>query len=175
MKLLVVVDMQNDFISGALGTPEAQAIVPNVASKVQKYKEDGEYIIYTADTHFDGYLNTQEGKNLPVPHCIHNTHGWQIADGVYVNNAPIVKKFTFGSQELPDRIYALEQYTDKHVESIEVVGLCTSICVISNALILKSCFPEIPLIVDSKCCACVSPETHNAALLAMKTCQIEVV
>lgn len=174
MKLLVVVDMQNDFIDGALGTPEAQAIVPKVAEKIKQYVENGDNVFFTADTHFaENYLETQEGKNLPVPHCIHGTHGWMIADGLYVDNAPLVTKTTFGCWDIGHRLESLAN--GENIESIEVIGLCTDICVISNVMIIKSWFEETPIIVDSSCCAGVTPQSHNNALEAMKMCQIEVI
>lgn len=174
MKILVVVDMQNDFIDGALGSPEAQAIVPKVKAKIEQYVANGDKVFYTADTHHEeNYDETMEGQKLPILHCVHGTHGWQIADGLYVPNTPLVCKTTFGLWDIGHRLEALAN--NEFIESIEVIGLCTSICVISNALILKSWFENTPLIVDSKCCACVSPETHEAALTAMKMCQIEVI
>jgi nicotinamidase-related amidase len=174
MKILVVVDMQNDFIDGALGTPEAVAIVPKVAEKIKQYVANGDKVLYTADTHFeDKYADTMEGQKLPVPHCIHGTHGWQIADGLYVDNAPLVIKTTFGCWDIGNRLLALARRKD--LESIEVVGLCTDICVISNVMIIKSWFEDTPIIVDSSCCAGVTPESHTRALEAMKMCQIEVI
>ena len=174
MKLLVVVDMQNDFIDGALGTPEAVAIVPNVATKIKQYVDNGDKILYTADTHYnENYLETQEGQKLPVSHCIDNTHGWMIADGLYVDKFPLVRKNTFGLWDIGYRLEQLANHAD--IESIEVVGLCTDICVISNVMLIKSWFEEIPVIVDSSCCAGVTPQSHNNALEAMKMCQIEVV
>lgn len=171
MKLLVVVDMQNDFIDRVLGTPEAQAIVPAVAEKIQEYTKGDCAIIYTRDTHHDNYLETQEGKKLPVPHCIIGTEGWQIREGLYVKGSIIDDKPTFGSKNLP--LYISSNFHS--VESIELVGLCTDICVISNAMMLKAYFPEIPIYVDSSCCAGVTPASHQNALEAMKMCQIEVI
>lgn len=173
MKLLVVVDMQNDFIDGALGTPEAQAIVLNVKRKIEEYaNKSSNAVIYTRDTHDENYLETQEGKNLPVPHCICGTDGWQIADGLYIEGATVVDKKTFGSNWLPT--YIISNYRNR-IESIEVIGLCTDICVISNVMLLKAFMPETPIIVDSSCCAGVTPESHTRALEAMKMCQIEVI
>ena len=178
MKVLVVIDMQHDFVDGALGSPEARAIVPAVAAKVAEYAamEEG-VIIYTRDTHFDNYMETLEGKYLPVPHCIANTEGWQIVPEVFVEDSEVVDKYTFGCYNLGNIIWEAcgRKYNKFDIESIELCGVCTSICVISNALILKSGFIDIPLIVDSKCCACVSKESHEAALTAMKMCQIEVI
>ena len=172
MKLLVVVDMQNDFIDGALGSPEAQAIVPAVAAKIAEYKALGRPIIYTRDSHNSNYLNTQEGQHLPVPHCIAGTHGWEIADGLYVEGSIVDNKHSFGSTNLVN--YIASNYRGRFDE-IEVIGLCTDICVISNVMILKAYFPETPITVDSKCCAGVTPESHENALNAMKMCQIDII
>lgn len=172
MKLLVVVDMQNDFIDGALGSPEAQAIVPAVAAKIAEYKASNRPIIYTRDSHNSNYLNTQEGQHLPVPHCIAGTHGWEIADGLYVEGSIVDNKHSFGSTNLVN--YIASNYRGRFDE-IEVIGLCTDICVISNVMILKAYFPEIPITVDSKCCAGVTPASHENALNAMKMCQINII
>ena len=167
MKLLIVVDMQNDFIDGALGTPEALAIVPYVKEVIEGF--DGE-VLFTRDTHFSDYMNTQEGHNLPVPHCIKDTHGWQIrAELDALRKTEAVDKITFGSKEL------VALLADKEPESITMVGLCTDICVISNAMLIKAFYPEIPLIVDAGGCAGVTPESHKNALAAMKMCQIRVI
>ena len=178
MKVLVVVDMQKDFIDGALGSPEAQAIVPNVINKIRKYKEEDGVIIFTRDTHFDDYMKTQEGKFLPVPHCIVGTDGWLIPDEIWPDDveATVVDKYTFGRFHIADDVWGAcgRTYGTYDIESIEVIGLCTDICVVSNALILKSVFHEIPIIVDSSCCAGVSPAKHEAALEVMRSCQIEV-
>ena len=163
-KTLIVVDMQNDFIDGALGTKEAVAIVPNVKKKIQEYVEQGAEIIYTRDTHTEDYMNTNEGKNLPVPHCIKGTKGWEIADGLYVKNCKIVDKPTFG----------YIGWDDYQFEEVELIGLCTDICVVSNALMIKALFPEINVSVDASCCAGVTPQSHEAALTTMKMCQIKV-
>lgn len=169
MKVLVVVDMQHDFVDGALGTSEAKQIVENVKKKVELYWSVGDKVIYTQDTHATNYLQTQEGRNLPVEHCLKNSWGWEILSEVYKAGAPVVEKKGFGSLELLDMIAGIEE-----VESIELVGLCTDICVISNAMILKSRFPEIPISVDASCCAGVTPESHANALRAMQMCQIQV-
>ena len=168
MKYLVVVDMQNDFITGSLGSAMAEEIVPYVVEKVKGFEGK---IIFTRDTHFENYMNTQEGKKLPVVHCIKDTDGWQICDQLqpYVKEA--VDKVTFGSVELPKIIAA--DNTD--IEEIELCGLCTDICVISNAMILKAAFPEVKITVDSKGCAGVGVESHNTALEAMKAVQIEII
>ena len=177
MKVLVVVDMQKDFIDGALGSPEAQAIVPNVIAKIAEYKKNG-VILFTRDTHFNDYMNTQEGKYLPVPHCIKNTEGWVIPKEILPNEieAEVVDKYTFGRRNIADDVWIAcgRKYGRHDIESIEVVGLCTDICVVSNVLILKSVYHEIPIIVDSKCCAGVTPAKHEAALEVMRSCQVEV-
>ena len=167
MKLLIVVDMQNDFIDGALGSKEAVAIVPYVKQKIESF--DGK-VFFTRDTHFDDYMTTQEGKNLPVPHCVQNTAGWEIrAELDALRKTDAIDKITFGSKDL---VRIIEQ--EKDVESITFVGLCTDICVISNVMLIKAFFPEIPLTVDAKGCAGVTPESHQNALNAMKMCQVEI-
>ena len=171
-KILIVVDMQNDFIDGALGTPEAVAILPNVKNKIEGFHGK---VIFTRDTHTEDYMNTAEGKNLPVPHCIKDTHGWQIADALlpYTKNAFIIDKPTFGSLALAEYL-TKENQTDP-IGEVTLIGLCTDICVISNALLTKAALPEIAVSVDSSCCAGVSPESHDRALEAMKVCQIQVI
>lgn len=164
MKTLIVVDMQNDFIDGALGTKEAQAIVKNVAAKIREYQAEGNEIIFTRDTHGEDYLDTPEGKKLPVKHCIKGTKGWKIADGLYVDGADCIDKPNFG----------WPHWNERSFEEIELVGLCTDICVVSNALILKAQFPDVPVTVDAACCAGVTPESHEAALVTMKMCQIDI-
>lgn len=164
-KTLIVVDMQNDFIDGSLGTPEAQGIVENVRQKIKTYQENGGEIIFTRDTHTEDYLNTNEGKHLPVEHCIFGTDGWQIADGLEVPNVKYVDKPSFGFMK----------WDEYDLEEVELVGLCTDICVVSNALIIKAAYPEISVTVDASCCAGVTPETHKAALETMKMCQVNVV
>ena len=164
MKTLIVVDMQNDFIDGSLGTKEAQAIVPNVKKKIQEYKNRGDEIISTRDTHQSDYLDTPEGKKLLVVHCIEGTKGWQIADGLEVEGCTYIDKPTFGWTHWNERTF----------QEIEMVGLCTDICVVSNALILKATFPSVEITVDASCCAGVTPQTHLAALETMKMCQILV-
>ena len=168
MKILVVVDMQKDFIDGALGTAEAVKIVPYVKDVIETF--DGK-VFFTRDTHFDDYMQTQEGKNLPVKHCIKGTPGWEIhpeLDALRTTEA--IDKVTFGSSELPKILGQVES-----IESITFLGLCTDICVISNVMITKAFFPEVPLIVDAKACAGVTPESHKNALAAMKMCQITIV
>ncbi len=167
MKLLIVVDMQNDFIDGALGTKEAVAIVPYVKKKITEF--DGK-VIFTRDTHLENYGDTQEGKNLPVPHCIKGTHGWEIHPELdALRKTDAIDKVTFGSKDLVDVIGR-----ESNVESITFVGLCTDICVISNVMLVKAFYPEIPLIVDAKGCAGVTPQSHQNALDAMKMCQVKI-
>ena len=167
MKVLVVVDMQNDFVDGALGTKEAVAIVPNVVKKIQNF--DGK-IIFTRDTHEDNYMETQEGKNLPVPHCIRGTKGWELNPQIEtLRKEDTIDKPSFGSLELGEYLKTLSD-----VESVEFVGICTDICVISNVMITKAALPEVPVIVDASCCAGVTPESHKNALEAMKMCQVQV-
>ena len=167
MKYLIVVDMQKDFINGSLGSKLAEKIVPEVVGKVKNF--DGK-VIFTRDTHFADYMQTQEGKKLPVPHCIKDTDGWQICDELkdYAND--VVDKITFGSVDLPG---ILKDYGNE-IDEIELCGLCTDICVISNAMILKASFPETKIVVDGKCCAGVSVESHKTALEAMMAVQIEI-
>ena len=170
MKLLVVVDMQNDFIDGALGTAEAVAIVDNVAAKIRAARAEGTEVWFTRDTHEENYLETQEGRNLPVKHCIRGTFGWEISSKLDADGSVIIDKPTFGSMELAERAASLE-----NLESAELIGLCTDICVISNAMLLKARLPELPVKVDASCCAGVTPASHENALNAMKMCQITVV
>lgn len=164
-KTLIVVDMQNDFIDMALGTREAVAIVPAVKEKIRAYREMGAEIIYTRDTHDVGYLDTPEGRMLPVEHCLKGTRGWEIADGLYTEGAKIIDKPSFG----------WTGWGEETLEEVEIIGLCTDICVVSNALIIKALFPNASVTVDASCCAGVTPETHSAALTTMKMCQINVI
>ena len=170
---LIVVDMQKDFVDGALGTPEAQSIVPKVMDKILNFEGK---IFATLDTHAANYLETAEGKKLPVPHCIKGTPGWMLDDGVAAaleqKGYTPVEKVTFGSVLLPRMLYqeaAGEGFT------VELIGLCTDICVVSNALIIKATFPDAQVKVDSACSAGVTPESHEAALKTMQMCQVEVV
>lgn len=171
-KILVVVDMQKDFVDGALGTKEAVAVVPAVVEKIRAF--DG-VIFATLDTHFADYLQTAEGRKLPVPHCIQNTDGWRlhgaVAAALEQKGYTAVEKHTFGSVDLP-RLIAQE--ADGEPFSVELVGLCTDICVVSNALLLKAYFPDMQIAVDASCCAGVTPELHAAALCTMRSCQIDV-
>ena len=172
-KILVVVDMQKDFVDGALGTKEAAAIVPAVVRKIRDF--DGE-IFVTYDTHSDDYLSTAEGKKLPVVHCVEETEGWQLDKNVAAalegHSYTAVRKITFGSVDLPGLI---RQKTGDEEFTIELIGLCTDICVVSNALILKANFPETEITVDPECCAGVTPEAHEAALKTMASCQIGII
>lgn len=168
--VLLVVDMQNDFIDGALGTKEAVSIVSNVKKKIEDF--DGT-VLFTRDTHFENYLETQEGKNLPVKHCIKGSKGWEIREELdKLRTTEAIDKVTFGSSELGMFLRKLND--EEAIGSITVIGLCTDICVISNVMIAKAFLPEVPIIVDAKCCAGVSVETHENALSAMEVCQVKV-
>lgn len=167
---LIVVDMQNDFIDGALGTKEAEAIVDKVAEKIRLF--EGE-VIFTRDTHEENYLDTQEGARLPVVHCVRGSEGWKIREGLEaIRPAAVIDKPTFGSAELGAML--LQRDLEEKIGQICVVGLCTDICVISNALLIKAFLPETPIVVDAACCAGVTPQSHRNALEAMKMCQITV-
>ncbi len=183
MKALIIVDMQNDFIDGALGTPEAQAIVENVVNKMRFHENTDTVVIFTKDTHFENYLETSEGEKLPIEHCIKGTPGWSITKEIHdefkkgkymtysgydVVNGRILKS-TFGSFTL------LETLADLELDEIELCGVCTDICVISNAIMIKNFFPDVKVTVDASCCAGVTPEKHAAALEVMKSCQIDVI
>ena len=170
-KLLVIVDMQIDFVTGALGTAEARAIVPNAVRKVKEELEAGSTLVFTKDTHGGNYLNTQEGKKLPVIHCVKGSEGWELIPELrpFAKDRAIMEKGTFGSS-------ALAHFAAKNqFDEIELIGLCTDICVISNAMLLKASCPETTIRVCKTCCAGVTPESHNNALEAMKMCQIEIV
>ena len=196
IKVVVVVDMQKDFIDGALGTPEAQKIVPLVAETIHQLADPNTVIIFTKDTHTDNYMNTLEGKNLPVPHCIEGTGGCGIVDEVfeawlqhaqgenrymsgyhayplYDENPIRIKKPTFGSVELQNILYDMNDRFE--IEEITLMGVCTGICVLSNAILCKATLPEVPVNVVADCCACVTPESHKTALEAMKMCQINII
>ena len=196
IKVVIVVDMQKDFIDGALGTPEAQKIVPLVAETIHQLADPNTAIIFTKDTHTDNYMNTLEGKNLPVPHCIEGTAGYGIVDEVfeawlchtqgenrymsgydaypvYDENPIRVKKPTFGSVELQNILYDMNDRFE--IEEITLMGVCTGICVLSNAILCKATLPEVPINVVADCCACVTPESHKTALEAMKMCQINII
>ena len=172
-QILIVVDMQKDFVDGAMGTQEAKAIVPRVTRKIRQHNGP---LFVTYDTHLDTYMQSNEGSHLPVPHCIKGSDGWQL--DAQVQQAlegkiyTAVEKFTFGSVDLPALV---EAAADGEAFEIELIGLCTDICVISNAMVTKAFFPEIPLFVDARACAGVTPESHRNALAAMKMCQITVI
>lgn len=178
-KVLIVVDVQNDFVTGSLGTPEAQAIVPKIKEKFEEYKNNGDYVVYTMDTHNSDYLNTSEGKKLPVEHCIYRTSGWEVIDEIHpvknnYNNFMVCKKSTFGYEGWDwEEIFG----TDSDIDNlnIEIIGVCTDICVITNALLIKTYYPEAEITVDASCCAGTTPEKHKAALEVMKSCQINVI
>ncbi|MDR0964120.1 MAG: cysteine hydrolase [Clostridium sp.] len=167
-KLLIVVDMQNDFIDGSLGTDMAQAIVSNVKAKIQAYKAKGDAVLFTRDTHPENYLETREGTYLPVAHCIKGTNGHRIFRELDTTDCEIFDKPTFGSLELAKHV------AEGGYDEVELCGLCTDICVVSNALILKAQLPEAEISVDGACCAGVTVESHKAALLTMKMCQVVV-
>ncbi len=175
MNILVVIDMQNDFVTGSLGSMDARAIVANVAKKVDSWNGA---IIFTRDTHQPDYLSTLEGHKLPVVHCVQDTDGWQIVDQLAGKAHHIIDKPTFGSTELAEliKLMALDKHTcPEMIEGITLVGLCTDICVISNALLLRAMLPDMPITVDSSCCAGVTVQSHLNALEAMKMCQIDIV
>lgn len=193
MKVLIVVDMQKDFVDGSLGTKEAQAIVPLVAETIEQMAAPDTAVIFTKDTHPDNYMSTLEGKNLPVPHCIKGTAGHSIVDEVfnaYINvidtyadayevypmteiNPIKVEKPTFGSVELQNILFDINERMG--IEEVTLMGLCTGICVMSNAILAKATLPDVPVNVVADCCACVTPESHKTALEAMKLCQINII
>ena len=170
-EILVVVDMQNDFVTGPLGTPEARTILPKVAEKVKNFPGR---VLFTRDTHEENYLESREGKALPVPHCIRGSRGWEICPELEaLRKEEPVDKPTFGSTGLGEVLRAADQYGEK-IGKITLVGVCTDICVISNALLLRAFLPEAEIAVDAACCAGVTPESHQTALRAMKACQITI-
>lgn len=171
MNILIVVDMQNDFIDGSLGTKEALGIVESAKEKIKNFKGK---IIYTRDTHSENYLQTKEGEKLPVEHCIIGTKGWEIREELYDKDSTIIDKPTFGSLELIQEILNMGDDFNPNTDSIELIGLCTDICVVSNALLLKAHFYNTDIAVDSSCCAGVTPESHGQALEVMKMCQIAI-
>ena len=194
-KVLVIVDMQNDFVDGALGTPEAQKIVNKVAEQIRSRASKDTILLVTKDTHAMNYMETLEGKNLPVPHCIKNTHGWELAPAIqeaiydtrdkyhgfdsyfpYVNDH-IIEKPTFGSIDLQNLLYMLDENCGQtgDVAEVTLMGLCTGICVMSNALLAKVTLHNIPVRVVEDCCACVTPDSHKTAIDAMRLCQIEII
>ena len=174
MDVLIVVDMQNDFVSGALGTKEAVEIVPYVVGRVVDGVNRGETILFTRDTHEEAYMETQEGRNLPVPHCIRGSEGWEIIPQLteYTQGRLVIDKPTFGSAVLGELLTKMDQ--ENAIEKITLIGLCTDICVISNAMLTKAFLPEVEIVIDAACCAGVTPASHQNALEAMKVCQIKV-
>ena len=190
-KVLIVVDMQNDFITGVLGTEEAKAITPKVAQYIRDHADKDTVLFFTRDTHDADYLNTQEGKKLPVPHCLKDTYGWELApemeEAIYDTRGKyfdfdtyfpyvgdhIINKSTFGSIDLQNVLYVLDEEDD--IKEITLLGVCTDICVISNAMLTKATLPEATVKVVADCCAGVSPESHQRALDAMKMLQIEII
>ena len=172
-KVLFVIDMQVDFVTGALENGEAQKIIGKIAEKIKAYKEAGDYVFFTRDTHGENYMETQEGRLLPVPHCLEGSDGWQIVDELreFATKENTLDKPSFGSLELPKWVYKM---TDGNFDEMEFCGVCTDICVISNAMIMKAAYPELTLTVDSSCCAGVTPESHQTALNAMAACQMMI-
>ena len=168
MKILVVVDMQNDFIDGSLGTKEAKSILPFVKDKIEVFQKNKDQVIYTKDTHYENYLETQEGLKLPVKHCIKNTSGWEIPSSILLPNAKVFEKETFGS------VHLIEYLKTQEFDELHFVGLCTDICVVSNVLLAKATFSNKKIVVDSKCCAGVTPKSHEEALNTMRMCQIDI-
>ena len=191
MKVLIIIDMQYDFIDGSLGTPEAEAIIPKIVEKINGADEDT-VIIFTKDTHYADYLKTQEGEHLPIPHCIRETNGWNIhkdvraawlaKEGRFVISQEVfdieenntIEKETFGSLKLGELLTKMDMFSIE-IDEVEICGICTDICVISNAMIVKNCLPETTITIDSSCCAGTTPEGHKTALDAMKACQINVI
>ena len=175
--LLIVVDMQADFVTGALGTAEARSIVPAVAQRIRRAREEGTRVLFTLDTHTSDYLSTREGRLLPVPHCVRGTPGWQLVPELDAERTPdmaLIEKPTFGSTALVHLAARQAASSGGAGMVIELCGVCTDICVVSNALLLKAALPEAELVVDSRLCAGVTPEKHAAALETMRSCQIDV-
>lgn len=190
-KVLVIVDMQNDFVDGALGTPEAQAIVPKVADYIRTHADKDTVLVFTKDTHEVNYMDTQEGKHLPVAHCIKDTYGWELAPAIqealydvrgkydscdtyfpYMADHVITKP-SFGSLDFVNLLYALDD--DYGIDEVTLMGLCTGICVLANSQLAKATLPEVPIRVVEECCACVTPDSHKTAIDAMRLCQIEII
>ncbi len=173
-EILIVVDMQNDFISGSLGTAEAQAILPAAVKKAESFAGQ---LVFTMDTHYEDYPQTQEGKLLPVSHCVRDTEGWRLAAPLEEiqkrTGAPVYEKGAFGSVQLAQDLAM--RHKANPIERVELIGLCTDICVVSNALLIKAFLPEVPVAVDASCCAGVTPQKHDAALETMRSCQVEVI
>lgn len=174
MKLLIVVNMQNDFVDGVLGTKEAVEIVPNVKKRIETFEG---IVLYTKDTHTDTYLETQEGRNLPVIHCMKGTEGWELVPEILElqqkENGMVFEKSAFGSVKMGEYVSNLAK--EGQIEDITLIGLCTDICVISNAILLKAYVPEIPIRVDASCCAGATKKSHEIALRSMRVCQIEII
>lgn len=175
MKTLIVIDMQNDFVTGPLGSSDAVAILSNVKNKIEEYISSGNEVIFTRDTHDNKYLDTNEGRHLPISHCIKDSYGWQVVEEIDREECEHIDKATFGYASWGIRIDESRVVSIREFEEVEIIGVCTDICVVSNALILKALFPEIKITVDARCCAGVTPESHNAALATMKSCQINVI
>lgn len=171
MKLLIVVDMQNDFVTGSLKNDDAVKIIPAIAKKLKTAESNGDMIVFTRDTHSENYLNTQEGQKLPVVHCVRGTWGWNTIPELseFENGKRVFEKPTFGSERLAEFV------RETGFEDIELIGVCTDICVISNAMLIKAAVPEANITVDSTCCAGVTPESHKNALNAMQMCQINII
>ena len=167
-KLLIVVDMQNDFVTGALGSKDAVQILPNVMKKLRLARENKVAVVFTRDTHFENYSDTQEGKKLPVLHCVKDTRGWEIVDGLYEEGELVFDKPTFGSVELAQFV------KEEGFDEVELIGVCTDICVVSNALLIKAYCPETKVQVSADCCAGVTKESHESALRTMSSCQVEI-
>jgi nicotinamidase-related amidase len=196
MKVLVVVDMQKDFVDGSLGTKEAQAIVPLVAETIEQMADPNTVVIFTKDTHSENYMSTLEGKNLPVPHCIEGNSGWEINDEIWAAFEKVKDQFyplksicpfmdnhiickpSFGSVDFQNVLFSLEDelaFINQKIEEVTLMGLCTGICVMSNAILAKATLPEVPVNVIEDCCACVTPESHKTSIEAMKLCQINII
>lgn len=179
--LLIVVDMQKDFVDGSLGSEAAQKIVTNVAETIENYKNENKPVVFTRDTHSRNYLETFEGKYLPTEHCIENSDGWLICDDLlpYTYDDKdrnfFINKYTFGYMGWSQVISHIEDVMHTHIDSIEICGLCTDICVVANAIILRACYPGMKITVDSSCCAGTSVDNHEAALKVMKSQQIDVI
>lgn len=165
-KMLIVIDMQNDFVTGSLANPDAQAIIPSIQKKIEEYKKNGDDIIFTRDTHTVSYLGSAEGQKLPVEHCIHGTKGWLVVDELNHPEYKHINKSTFG--------YPHWEY-EEIPEEVELVGTCTDICVVSNAILIKTYFPNTKVVVDAACCAGTTPTNQTAALMTMRACQIDVI
>ena len=173
MRYLIIIDVQNDFVSGSLGTAEARQMLPALLKKASEFEGK---IIMTKDTHGDDYPDTQEGKKLPVPHCVKGTAGWEFPEALEKiqkeKQAKVYEKSCFGSRELAEDIRRL--YEEGKIDSVELTGLCTDICVVSNALLIKAAAPELPVSVDASCCAGVTPQKHEGALEVMESCQVTI-